>query len=403
MRIALVSEHASPLATVGGTDAGGQNVHVASLAAGLGAAGCDVTVYTRRDDTTSPDVTEVADGYRVVRITAGPRGPIPKDEIFAHLDKLTDGLREAWAAESVDIVHSHFWMSGCAAVAAAGPGVPVVHTFHALGAVKRRHQGAEDTSPTERLRLERELLHRVDHVIATCSDEVRELRALSARAGTTSVVPCGVDLTTFWPDGVVEPAPAAGRHRLVVVGRLVERKGVDDVLQALTLLPDVELVVCGGPERARLCTDPEARRLAARAEELGVADRVQLRGRVGREELPALIRSADLVVCAPWYEPFGIVPLEAMGCGVPVVATAVGGLLDTVVDGVTGVHVPPRAPDRLAAAVDALLADPRRRAHMGRAAVRRARLYSWPRVAAATLGVYERVLRREALDEVVSR
>jgi len=178
-----------------------------------------------------------------------------------------------------------------------------------------------------------------------------------------------------------------------VVSRLVERKGIGEVVTALARLPGVELVVAGGPPAGELGRDPEARRLAAVAERVEVADRVRLLGRVGRADLPALYRSADLVVSVPWYEPFGIVPLEAMACGVPMVVSAVGGLVDGVVDGVTGVHVPPRRPALLADAVGGLLADPERRAALGAAGARRARRrYGWDRIAGSTLDVYTGLL-----------
>jgi len=232
-------------------------------------------------------------------------------------------------------------------------------------------------------------------VIATCTDEVRELGALGD-VGHVAVVPCGVDLAKFWCEGPAEPKRR--RHRLAVIGRLVPRKGAADVIAALSRLgPDVELVIAGGCTAAEFGHDPEAGRLRALSAELGVADRVDLRGPVTRDALPELMRSADLVVCAPWYEPFGIVPLEAMGCGVPVVATAVGGMLDTVVDGVTGALVPPRDPATLALTVQGLLDDPERRASMGAAATRRARLYSWRRIAAATRRVYDDLAVRRAL------
>src|SRR6185295_8769035 len=258
------------------------------------------------------------------------------------------------------------------------------------GVVKRRYQGDDDTSPPERLVIERDIVRRADEIVATCTDEVFELVRLGAARARLTVVPCGVDLTLFRPDGPCEPR-TPGRRRLVSVGRLVQRKGVGNVIQALAQLPDTELVVAGGPPRDELGGDPEADRLLRIADAHGVADRVELRGRVGRAGLPALLRSADVVVCAPWYEPFGIVPLEAMACGVPVVASAVGGMIDTVVDGVTGMHVCPRDPDRVAEASRTLLDDPERRAAFGRAGVRRARrLYDWDRVAGATLEVYAR-------------
>jgi glycosyltransferase involved in cell wall biosynthesis len=283
-------------------------------------------------------------------------------------------------------------MSGRAALAAAEPlAIPVVHTFHALGVVKRRHQGAKDTSPRGRLAEERRILDRAARILATCTDELFELRRLGVDPRRVRVVPCGVNLRAFRPTGPAEPR-RAGLHRLVVVSRLVERKGVGNVIAALAEIPDAELVIAGGPERERLCSDPEVRRLGRVARSRGVEDRVEFRGRLERAEVPPLLRSADVVVTVPWYEPFGIVPLEAMACGVPVVATAVGGMIDTVVDGVTGMHVPPRRPDLVARAVRRLLADPTLRATLGAAGARRAReRYSWQRVAAAIVETYAEV------------
>jgi type III pantothenate kinase len=175
----------------------------------------------------------------------------------------------------------------------------------------------------------------------------------------------------------------------------VERKGIGNAITALSLLPQAELVVAGGPERAKLDQDAEARRLKRRAQEEGVGDRVQLCGRVARDEVPQLMRSADAAAAVPWYEPFGIVPLEAMACGIPVIASAVGGMVDTVLDGVTGVHVPPRDPERLAEAAAALFADPGRRRQYGEAGVERTRrLYNWGRIGAATMDVYARLASR---------
>ncbi len=273
-------------------------------------------------------------------------------------------------------------------------GLPVVQTFHALGTVKRRHQGAADTSPPDRLGVELEILRRADHVIATCSDEVFELARMDPQLENVSVVPCGVDLSLFRPD-VVPEQRTAGRLRLVVLSRMVARKGIGNVIEALAELPDVELVVAGGPPREELRGDSEARRLIGLAERLGVSDRIDFRGRVDRAQVPALLRSADAVVCVPWYEPFGIVPLEAMACGVPVIASSVGGLVDTIVHGETGLHVPPRRPDMVVAAARQMLADADMRKRLGRAGVRRARdRFGWDAVAKATLRRYAAVVRR---------
>jgi glycosyltransferase involved in cell wall biosynthesis len=313
--------------------------------------------------------------------------------------QLGSELAARFAADPPDLVHAHFWMSGLAALSATRDlDVPVVQTFHALGVTKRRFQGRSDTSPPVRIRMERALARDVDRVIATSTDEVTELLRLGALRRRITVVPSGVDVEQFSPDGPT--AERTDRPRVLCIGRLVPRKGFDTVIRALAAVPDAELVIAGGS--AELAGDPEANRLLRLAERFGVADRVRLVGAVPRPDMPALLRSADVVVCTPWYEPFGIVPLEAMACGVPVIASAVGGFLDTVVDGATGTLVPPRRPDRLASAIRKLLAEPFWREAYGTAGVDRARSrYSWDRIAAGTLAVYEDVLGRAAAPAVV--
>lgn len=404
MKISMISEHASPLAALGGVDAGGQNVHVASLSRALAARGHQVTVFTRRD---SPDLSETViaePGVTVVHVTAGPIGPLPKDEFLPYMPGFGREVARYWCdhPEAVpDVVHSHFWMSGLAARTALDSadlaGTPLVHTFHALGTVKRRYQGSADTSPVERAWIEPQIGQLATHIIATCHDEVRELEAMGISPAKTTVIPCGVDLEMFTPDKPMEPT--GGRRRIVCVGRLVPRKGMDLVIRALPLLAqhgfdDVDLHIIGGGEQKSLENDPEAVRLKKIAADLGVSDRVIFRGQVPREEVPSILRSADIVACTPWYEPFGIVPLEAMACGVPVLAAKVGGLADTVVDDATGIHVPPQDPAAIAAAAAEILQDPARIALMGAHGVRRARsLYSWPVVAKSTEAAYQSLIK----------
>jgi D-inositol-3-phosphate glycosyltransferase len=405
MKIALVSEHASPLAALGGVDAGGQNVHVAALACALARLGHTVTVYTRRDDGAMPERVRAAPGVEVVHVTAGPPAPVSKDDLVPFLSELAAGIAADWRESAPDLVHAHFWMSGLVSIAAARSlednghaRIPVVQTFHALGTVKRRYQGRDDTSPPERRTLEPWVARTMDAIIATCSDEVTELCALGVDPARVSVVPCGVDLSLFTPDGPSEPVPPNTR-RIAVIGRLVPRKGVDLVIAALALLRDagrhdVELVIVGGGQsQDAIHLDPDGERLLRVAAEYGVTDQVTLRGRIPQAQLPAILRSVTAVVCAPWYEPFGITPLEAMACGVPVVAAAVGGLTDSVVDGVTGIHVRPRDPAAIAVALGRLLDDPVQAAALGQAGRTRVCAgYSWDRVADATVSVYREVL-----------
>jgi D-inositol-3-phosphate glycosyltransferase len=388
MRIAMVSEHASPLADLGGVDAGGQNVFVAQLALALARRGHEVTVHTRRDARDLPDRVRMARGVTVELVRAGPARPVPKDGLLPHMDAFAGELRRSWRRQPPAVVHAHFWMSGRAALRAAAPlDVPVVQTFHALGVVKRRHQGDQDTSPPERIAEESRIVAGADRIVATCSDELFELMRLGAEPARVSVVPCGVDLRRFRPEG---PAlPRNGRRRVVVVSRLVPRKGIGNAITALAEVPDCELLVAGGPAPSRLDGAPEVRRFRRLAEQAGVADRVRFLGGLPQERVPRLLRSADVVACIPWYEPFGMVALEAMACGVPVLATAVGGLVDTVVDGVTGVHVPPRSPADVARALRQLLDDRQMRESMGAAGAERARRgYGWDTIAARTAALY---------------
>jgi glycosyltransferase involved in cell wall biosynthesis len=388
----MVSEHASPLATLGGVDAGGQNVHVAALALAIARFGNSVTVYTRRDDPLLPKRVMMAPNVFVEHVDAGPAEHISKDELLPFMDAFAAALHRAWNDDPPDVVHSHFWMSGKASIAAARVlGIPVVHTFHALGIEKRRQQGAKDTSPSTRLDEERAIVAAADRVVATSSSEIFELMRMGADPRQLKIVPCGVDVDVFTPYGVVEKR-TTNRQRVVTLSRLVPRKGIGDVIEAVALLDDVELVIAGGGEKPELASDPEAQRLLALARKLGIDGRVEFRGRLERWEIPELLRSADIVACTPWYEPFGIVPLEAMACGKPVVVSAVGGLIDTVVDRITGMHVRPKSPPDIAEALGDLLADAKRRSVLGAMGVERVRTrYTWPRIAADTLEIYRGV------------
>jgi glycosyltransferase involved in cell wall biosynthesis len=393
MRIAMISEHASPLAALGGVDAGGQNAHVAELSAALAGEGHDVRVYTRRDNPDLPQTVPIGDRVDVVHVPAGPAAAVAKDDLLPYMGAFAEWMAGEWQREwRPDVAHAHFWMSGLAALTAANTcGVPVVQTYHALGSVKRRHQGAADTSPGHRIAYERELGRNVDRIVVQCQDEIRELLRLDVPRAQMALVPSGVNTRRFHPDG---PAGArtAGRKRILTVARLVERKGVEDLVRALPAVPAAELVVIGGPPAGELPSDPYARRLLRLAEAGGVADRVRLVGAVPAHEMPAWYRSADVVAATPWYEPFGLTALEAMACGVPVVASAVGGLADTVVDGLTGDLVPPRDPQALGLTLRRLLGDEFRRLSYAAAAVdRAAHSYAWPHIAARLTAVYASV------------
>ena len=383
----MISEHASPLASLGGEDSGGQNVYVAELARGLGEMGHQVDVFTRRDNELLPAVVPFAEGVRVVSLTAGPARSMSKDELFPYMYEFRDAFyrfaREETAA--YDLVHANFWMSGWVACEAKRDlGLPFAQTFHALGEIKRREQGENDTSPLERRAVEGRILDEVDLVLATCPAEVEELTTLyDADPSRLTIVPCGVDHRAFLPVDRYAAREMLGlseKPTVVYVGRLVARKGVDTLVEAFALLPrrlDARLVIVGGEPGG----SPEATRLAALAEERGISERVFIAGSRPQEDLRHYYGAADVAVSVPHYEPFGMTPLEAMACAKPVVGSRVGGIKTSVADGETGYLVPPRDPKALAERVLRLLSDPTLKSRLGRAARRRIEEhYTWERV-----------------------
>jgi glycosyltransferase involved in cell wall biosynthesis len=273
-------------------------------------------------------------------------------------------------------------------------------TYHALGTVKRRHQADADTSPSERLAIEARLGQQVTRVVAQCQDEAAELGRMGVAADRVDVIPSGVDVDRFRPGG---PRMERGsrRHRVLAAGRLVPRKGFDDLIRAVAMLPDTEVAILGGA--GGTAVDPEGQRLIRLAEALGVAERVLLPGPVPPEQMPRWYRSAEVVACTPWYEPFGLTPLEAMACGVPVVTYAVGGLRESVVDGLTGLHVEPGHVPALADALRRVCADHDLRERLSRAASHRVRAYyTWDLTASRLAEAYWQAVQRFQHEEVAS-
>lgn len=403
LRIALISEHASPLATIGGIDAGGQNIYVAHVARGLAAAGHHVDVLTRRDDPGLPAVIDMRPGVRVIHIDAGPPHFVPKEALLQHMPafiRSTERLFEH--SVPYDVIHANFFMSGLVALRLRHAfGVPMIMTFHALGLVRREHQGPADAFPTVRIDIERRIVRHADRVIAECpQDRVDLIRLYEADACRIATVPCGVDLEVFAPS-----SRAAARRELglrtdefvvLQLGRLVPRKGIDNVIRAVAKLdrsiPARLLIVGGESALPDEMATPEIGRLRAMARECGMESRVTFTGHRQRDQLRAFYAAADVFVATPWYEPFGITPLEAMACGAPVVGSAVGGIKYSVLDGVTGYLVPPHDPVVLAERLTHLYNNPALGRALGRAGVRRVRsLFTWDRVAAELAEVYEAV------------
>nr|WP_276600540.1 MULTISPECIES: glycosyltransferase [unclassified Nannocystis] len=393
LRIAMISEHASPLAPLGGRDSGGQNVYVAQVARHLGRLGHRVDVFTRRDSPTLPPVVELADGVRVIPVDAGPPAPLAKESLLPLMPAFTREVAAHARRERYDLAHANFFMSGLVAAELKRElGVPFAVTFHALGKVRRQHQGQADGFPDERFAIEARIVAEADVIVAECpQDEVDLMTLYAADPEKLVMVPCGFDPEEFWPGGRAEARAALGLgdgDRIVLqLGRMVPRKGVDNVIRALARLPGelrARLVVVGGESRRPdPALTPEIGRLMAVARDEGVAERVTFVGSRGRGELRDYYVAADVFVSTPWYEPFGITPLEAMACGVPVIGANVGGIAHTVAHGETGYLVPPSDPDALADKLALVLSQPRLARRLAQLGLQRVHaLFTWEKVAA---------------------
>lgn len=418
MKIALISEHASPLATLGGVDSGGQNVYVAHLARELARAGHAVDVFTRRDSVSAPLVVPFARNARVINVPAGPAQFVRKEALLPYMDEFAENIGRICGPLNVrhDVVHANFFMSGLAALRLKEQlGIPFVITFHALGKVRRLHQGEADGFPPERIGIEETLVASADRVIAECPqdfDDLVHLYGASPRA--VSTVPCGFDPREFGPGSKSVRERLGLRHDDFVVlqlGRLVPRKGIDNVIRGIAELKRrygvaARLLIVGGDsEQPDPALTPEIGRLLAIAEQEGIAEQVRFTGRRPRSTLRDYYCASDVFVTTPWYEPFGITPLEAMACGRPVIGAAVGGIKHTVVDSVTGYLVAPSDPVALAERLARFHRNPELGLAFGRAGIRRMRSsFTWARVAADLARVYASVApQRIGIAETVAR
>jgi glycosyltransferase involved in cell wall biosynthesis len=399
MKIALVTLQGNPFGQTPEAGPDRQDRRLASLVSALAEQDHDVTVYARRDSETQPQKSEPAPGVTVEHVPAGPAKEIPADSLAPHAAEFGQYLARHWQDAAPDVAHAYFWTSGLAALAGARDhGVPVVQTFLSLQAddpasvpppPPARSPGRGADRGAARLRLEPVIARSVRAVLASSSSEMSTLARLGVRRDSVRLIPRGVDTGTFNPEG---PAAKRGcRPRLLCVAPLAPNQGVDVAVRALADIPEAELVIAGGPEHGKLRGDKAYRALLRLASELNVRDRVIFHGSVSEGDLPALLRSADLLVDAPTGEPFATVALEAMACGTPVVASAIGSHLDTIIDGTTGLLVPPGRPGLIAQRIRTLLASPMLLEGFGIAAVDRARArYSWDRIGQETLAIYER-------------
>src|SRR6266571_5352572 len=420
--IAFLSEHASPIARLGGADAGGQNVYVDEVSRNLARRGYAVDVFTRRDCPETPEVIDWAPGVRVVNLSAGPLEPRPKDQLWPFMAEFRDAFLRFMERDEThyNLIHGNFWMSGWVATELQRRlDIPAIQIFHAMGKTKRRHQRFVDTSPGDRIAAELQVIRDVDRVIAQCPSERSELiNDYGADPGKIVLIPSAVNIKTFQPVARDKARRKIGLdtdgHVIVYVGRMLPRKDIRNIVRALALLmqqketyttpqPITLLVVGGESTKPDPIATPEIGELQRLAAGLGVSDHVRFIGKRQPDVLRYYYGAGDVAVTTPWYEPFGLTPLEAMACGRSVVGSAVGGITYTIKDGETGLLVPPRNPKALADRLHYLFSHPELCIQMGQAA--RARVeheFTWSIVAMRTAALYETVLAEKRMREQLS-
>lgn len=403
----MLSYHTCPLATLGGKDTGGMNVYVRELTRQLGRMGVHVDVFTRSQDEHVPHVLhDLGYGNRVVHIPAGPETSLPKQELADYVPEFVKGITAFASKKGIryDLIHSHYWMSGLAAASLSDlwAGAPIIHMFHTLGEMKNRVARSEDEREGEyRINGERQVLRRANRIVVATLAELTQLRFLyHADDKKLVTIPPGVDVSHFYPIPSDEAKMYVGlkpEDRMVLfVGRIEPLKGVDTLIQAMCCLQlkdkrrPVHLAIIGGePSASREQMTAEMVRLQKLCDELAMGQTVVFLGLRDQDKLPYYYSAAEVLVMPSHYESFGMVALEAMACGTPVIASEVGGLAYLVRDGETGFTIPDQEPEKLCEKISWLLNDKALHESMSQRAVEYAQDYAWERIAPQILDVYK--------------
>jgi D-inositol-3-phosphate glycosyltransferase len=411
LNIAMISYHTCPLAILGGKDTGGMNVYVRELTRYLGQRGVHVDVFTRSQDEHVPQILhDLGYGNRVVHVPAGPEHPLPKNELPSYLPQFVEGIQKFARDKGIhyDLIHSHYWMSGIAAEQLKESwGAPVVHMFHTLGQMKNRvAQSEAEMEGDYRIQGEYQVLEMADRIVAATPAEESQLQFLyHANQDKIVVIPPGVDISHFYPIPPDEAKSAIGvpedECMLLFVGRIEPLKGVDTLMRAIAHMrttgvtaqfPHYLAIIGGDPNVKTRQMNSEMARLQQLSRELGLEDLVVFLGKRLQSSLPYYYSAADVLIMPSHYESFGMVALEAMACGTPVVASQVGGLAFLIQDGVTGFVVPGGDPLALSERMTELLSQPELRRRLGGQAAAYAQEYSWEKIAGRIVELYQDVL-----------
>ncbi|MBC8123208.1 MAG: glycosyltransferase family 1 protein [Gemmatimonadaceae bacterium] len=398
-RVALISVHGDPAATIGAEQAGGQNVYVREVGRHLAALGHQVDMFTRRISPDQPEIVQIAPGCRVVRLAAGPLEYTSRDHLYQYLPAFVTSLLQFVKKQrlSYEAVHTNYWLSGQVGLMLREVlHIPQIHTYHSLGAVKYLNVTEIPSVAKTRLKIEKAILETAERVVATSPQEEAHMRQYVSRAGRIDVIPCGVDIENFQPVDRSAARKQLGwgedEKILFYVGRFDRRKGIETLVRAAARLSyPVRLVIGGGFTKDR-GDGLERERIGQIVESLGLAERTVFPGRLDQEDLATYYSAADATVVPSHYEPFGLVAVEAMACGTPVVASKVGGLCYSIVHEETGLLVPPRDEMQFAEAFDRILTNPALRDKLGEASIRRIHNhFTWAGVSRQLGNLYKRL------------
>lgn len=391
--IALISVHGDPSVEIGKEEAGGQNVYVRQVGKALARLGWRVDIYTRASDSQQPQIVELDDGCRTVRLTAGPKEFIPRQDIFGYGEQFVESFLKFKERENLNylLIHTNYWISGWVGLQLKQQlAIPMVHTYHSLGAVKYQSVSEIPKIGATRLAVEKDCLELADCIIATSPQEREHMRSLVSQGGSIEVIPCGTDIGHFNPIPQAEGRSALDipndTKAIFYIGRFDPRKGIETLVRAVGRSrwhddPRLRLMIGGGSRRDR-SDGLERERIEGIVAQLGLETKTHFLGRISDRELPLYYAAADVCVVPSHYEPFGLVAIEAMASGTPVIASDVGGLQFTVVDGETGLLVSPQDIAGFARAIDRLLDDPQWRDTLGKNARKRVEeKFSWMGVA----------------------
>lgn len=402
--IALISVHGDPAVEIGKEEAGGQNVYVRQVGVALSQQGWQVDMFTRATDADQPKIVEHTPNCRTIRLTAGPEAFIPRDEIYGFRDAFVNEFLKFQKQHNRNyaLIHTNYWISGGVGLQLkAKTGVPMLHTYHSLGAVKYKSVSTIPMVAATRLAVEKACLEQAECIVATSPQEQAHMETLVSTQGNIDIIPCGTDIERF---GSISRSEA--RKRLGIapdakivfyIGRFDPRKGIETLVRAIAqsrFRNDESLrLMIGGGSRPGHSDGNERDRIEAIVAETNLGAIASFSGRISDEDLPLYYAAADVCVVPSHYEPFGLVAIEAMACGTPVVASDVGGLQYTVVSEKTGLLAPAKDTEAFSHAIDRILADPQWRSQLGANARQRvAQKFSWDGVATQLSQLYGRVL-----------